>query len=340
MMPLPFIKRVVLLLALLVIAGCATSPPVQAPDAPREPPASVGQPAPPEPAPLEQEDAQGPDDSANLAPAPLPDTAGLCPFGLPEMGASWEGVPLTLIQRGGYWTKHDDQLKTPVWVCEELRFEDVHGPLSGRDNWCADPELCGPACNPAQCERGAANRDYTGSGFDRGHLAPNMNQRGDALRKRETFYFSNAAPQVGRGFNQSTWAHFETEMTVHMCVPDRFWTITGLLHLDESGQNRAGERPIVGNGVAVPSHYFKIVVWQAADTVDGFVSVMQNRDHERSESYRDFIEPIEWLETMIDIRFMPKLPESHAEALKVEAGQPLPWTRADCRSLCGKTANC
>ena len=271
----------------------------------------------------------------------LPETAGLCPFGVPVMGDSWEEIALTFVVRDGYWLMHDDNLKTPIWICEELLHEDVHGPLSGRENWCADPELCGmDVCNPSQCDRGSVNRDYVRSGFDRGHLAPNMNQRGDRDRKRETFYFSNTAPQVGRGFNQSTWQHFETELTVHMCVPDRFWAITGLLHLDEDGRNRSGEIPMIGDAVAIPSHYFKIVAWMAEDTVDGFVSVMANREYSRDESYRDFIKPIDWLEAVMDIQFLPDLPPEFSETLKSDRGVPLEWTRSDCRALCGESANC
>ncbi len=334
-----FIRLIVLLGLIAALTGCASAPTRGAADPEEEQPTAGSEP-------VSQENgapmALGPaDDDDIISGLSLPETAGLCPFGVPVMGDSWQDLQLTFIVRDGYWLMHDDALKTPIWICEELLHADVHGPLSGRENWCADPELCGASiCNPSHCDRGSVNRDYVGSGFDRGHLAPDMNQRGDRDRKRETFYFSNAAPQVGRNFNQSTWQFFETEMTVHMCVPDRFWTITGLLHLDENGMNRSGEVPIIGGGVAIPSHYFKIVAWLFEDTVDGFVSVMANREYSRDESYRDFIKPIDWLEAVMDIQFLPELPAEFAEILKAEPGVPFEWTRSDCRILCGETANC
>lgn len=106
------------------------------------------------------------------------------------------------------------------------------------------------------------------------------------------------------------------------------------------GGNREGEIPAIGSGVAILSHYFKIVIWQVADTVDGFVSVMENRDYELGENYRDFVRSIQWLDEVLDIQFLPDLPKPVAEALKNEPGVPLEWTRADCPTLCGSEANC
>jgi endonuclease G len=48
----------------------------------------------------------------------------------------------------------------------------------------------------------AYTKDYTGSGYDRGHMSP----AADALRSQqamdETFLMTNIAPQIGPGFNR------------------------------------------------------------------------------------------------------------------------------------------
>ena len=270
---------------------------------------------------------------------------GLCPFGIPEMGPSWDDIELTFIIRDGYWLMHDDGLKTPVWVCEKMTVAHVHGPLTGRSDWCADPELCAESdgtvfCNPSTCDRGAVDDDYRGSGFDRGHLVPNMNERLDLDRKRETFYFSNAAPQVGARFNRTVWANFETELTTHVCAAEHFWTITGLLYLDEDETHRSGSLGTIGSGVEIPTHYWKLVAWLDDGGLEAFVSVMPNQDYDSDASYREHIRPIAWLEAVMNIDFMPDLDELLSEPLLMEPGQPMEFTREDCRVLCGEDANC
>lgn len=206
----------------------------------------------------------------------------LCPFGVPALGTSWSGVNVTMISRSGYLALHNDDKKTPVWVCEQLTMNNVHGPLIGRDIWCADPNLCKqqhsdgrPVCNPMQCELGATDHDYRGSGWDRGHLAANMNERLNKDRKRDTFFLSNAAPQVGERFNQSTWQALEFDLTTHVCAVDAMWAITGLLYADDSWANGSASLGKIGSGIEIPTHFWKLVVWEVHDTVDGFAVVMR-----------------------------------------------------------------
>lgn len=47
------------------------------------------------------------------------------------------------------------------------------------------------------------------SGYDRGHLAPAGNHRRTQNSINQTFYLTNMAPQVGRGFNRDKWNDLE-----------------------------------------------------------------------------------------------------------------------------------
>lgn len=253
--------------------------------------------------------------------------AGLCPFGTPVTGDWYQREPLTLIVRPGYAILHNDAAKTPIWVCERMRREDVHGPLTGRDGWRTDPVLCA-AANPAHCPRGAVDKDYVGSGYDRGHLAPNWNQRRDAQRKRETFYFSNAAPQVGRHFNQSVWQALEGELTEWVRELESFWTITGVLYHDEAEDDPATadgfiQIETIGTGaVHVPTHFYKIVIWREHDALRAFAVAMRNRDHAANDSFRDHLTSIRWIEQRLDIDFLPTLEPAEADALELPTGVP------------------
>lgn len=54
------------------------------------------------------------------------------------------------------------------------------------------------------------HRDYTGSGYTRGHLAPAADMAWDSLALRETFYMSNITPQL-KFFNAGIWRELEEQ---------------------------------------------------------------------------------------------------------------------------------
>jgi endonuclease G len=114
------------------------------------------------------------------------------------------GPHTTRICHLGYITGHNDSTKTPDWVIERLTPDIVNGEGTREDqDFRADP-----AITPA--EKAAVPGDYDGSGFDKGHNAPAADFHGNQDALDDTFFFSNAVPQVGKGFNRSIWRSLET----------------------------------------------------------------------------------------------------------------------------------
>ena len=46
----------------------------------------------------------------------------------------------------------------------------------------------------------STNKDYSGSGYDRGHLAAAANHRNSESAMNQTFVLSNVSPQVGMSY--------------------------------------------------------------------------------------------------------------------------------------------
>lgn len=252
----------------------------------------------------------------------------LCPFGAPSLGPYYRDEPVTRIVRGGYAMDHYDRFKTPIWVCEKVTNENVYGPLTGRDpDWKADPILC-PQSN-RRCERGSTDSDYTRSGYDRGHLAPNMNQRLDPVLKAETFYFSNSAPQVGRKFNQTVWKNLESHVAELVRELGELWTISGVLYYDPAEENSTSADGLVhvrtiGQGnVYVPTHFYKIVIWATESGVDGAAFVMENREYLQGESWSDsdHRKAIRWIEERLGVDFMPNLEPVEADRVELSVSE-------------------
>lgn len=95
---------------------------------------------------------------------------------------------------------------------------------------------------------------YTGSGYDRGHLAPNyaIATRYGAAAQRETFLMSNIVPQR-HALNAGLWRGLEEKIATS--YPARYgevWAITGPIF--------ASHPKTLRDGVAIPDAFFLIVV--------------------------------------------------------------------------------
>jgi endonuclease G len=103
-------------------------------------------------------------------------------------------------------------------------------------------------------------KDYTASGFDRGHLAPAADFKcGTAQDMAETFYFSNMAPQYP-GMNRGQWKSLEEHTRALAQQHDSVFVQAGCV----------GVRQHIAR-VAVPTHCWKIVDVRATKQVTSYV---------------------------------------------------------------------
>ncbi len=96
--------------------------------------------------------------------------------------------------------------------------------------------------------------DYSNSGYDRGHLAPNyaIATRYGAAAQRETFLMSNITPQK-HSLNAGLWK--ELEMKIATSYPARYsevWVLTGPIFGSQPRELR--------RGVQIPEAFFMIVI--------------------------------------------------------------------------------
>ncbi|XP_075214151.1 endonuclease G, mitochondrial [Lycorma delicatula] len=114
----------------------------------------------------------------------------------------------------------------------------------------------------------STNADYKGSGFDRGHLAAAGNHRLSQKHVEQTFLLSNMAPQVGEGFNRGAWNQLERHVRKLTKTYSNVYVCTGPLYLprkESDGKNYVKYQVIGANHVAVPTHFFKIVIMETYD---------------------------------------------------------------------------
>jgi len=158
---------------------------------------------------------------------------------------------IRVLRNRAYVVGYSDQLRSPVWVAYRVGGGKRQARVAPRpDRFEVDRRVASPV----------TPQDYSKSGFDRGHLAPNhaIGLWFGEEAQRETFLMSNIVPQRS-ALNSGAWRAFESRLAIN--YPARFeevWVLCGPVF------SRTPERLTKG-GVAIPREFFLIVT----DRTDG-----------------------------------------------------------------------
>ena len=147
-----------------------------------------------------------------------------------------------LIQRAQYALDYNDTTHEPNWVSWNLTADDVGG--SGRSaNFYVETTL------PTGFYR-VRTTDYSGSGYDRGHMCPSADRSATQADNTVTFFMSNMVPQTPDN-NQGVWANFENYCRTLAAAGNEI-----LITCGTSGFTGA----TLASGVAIPESTWKIVI--------------------------------------------------------------------------------
>jgi endonuclease G len=153
--------------------------------------------------------------------------------------------------------------------------------------------------------------DYTGSGFDRGHLAPNfaIAHCYGAAAQTQTFLMSNTVPQRA-ALNSGPWRDLEQREALNYTARFReLWVVTGPLFLD-------GERWLDA-GVRIPDAFFKIQV----DEHEGGLRLQAfilKQDTGAGEKLGVFLTTVDEIERLSGLDFFTELDDAVETRLEAE----------------------
>jgi endonuclease G len=182
--------------------------------------------------------------------APLPPQA--CqphsPYGFAQTAR-----PSTPICREAYLVAYDAPVKIPAYVAYTLLPKNALGCFPRTNAFVADASLNGTGARPD---------DYAGTGYDKGHAAPDGDLSWTAQVEYESFLMTNMYPQHG-SLNRGIWKLLETSVRGWAVQLNQPFTIyVGAFY-------GAGD-PTIGNGVIVPHGFYKIVINNATHEVAGW----------------------------------------------------------------------
>jgi endonuclease G len=198
---------------------------------------------------------------------------------------------------------YDPAHKIPSWVGYALTPQEARKKTTARQgSFRPDPSL--PKGSRAE------NSDYSGKGFDKGHMAPANDFTRSVAAMRSTFILTNAVPQRP-GVNRGKWAQLEGAVHDLTAAQGATWIFTGPVF--------AGNSPLKSIGpdkVAVPTHTFKVVllVRENGDK-EMFAFVLPNIE-KPSGTITDYTFSVNQVEKLTGLNFFNAIPS--AEQSKLE----------------------
>jgi endonuclease G len=181
-------------------------------------------------------------------PFPVDQCKAHAPYGFPQV----QGQVQPLCQQA-YLVGYDAPAKLPRFVMYELLPQNALGCVA-RTNAFATNQFV---------QNGATPQDYAGTGYDKGHMAPDGDLSWDPQVEYESFLMTNMSPQAG-SLNRGIWKLLETSVRGWAVQRNQsYWVVAG-------GVYAQGDK-VIGKGVVVPHAFYKIVVNNQTGEVAGWM---------------------------------------------------------------------
>ena len=191
--------------------------------------------------------------SGEASPQPCTITGDL------ETVATNPDIQEEIIRYKGMTVSFNRNLHIPNWVAWELTADETSGTTGRSSKFNHDADVAGCAW-PS---------DYTGSGYDRGHMAPAGDMKWDPEAMAQTFLMTNIAPQA-HSLNSGSWKSLEEKCRKWATIDSAIVIVCGPVL----------RNPIIeyigDTQVAVPAEYFKVILAPYSDPPRGIGFIMPN----------------------------------------------------------------
>lgn len=196
-----------------------------------------------------------------------------------------------------YVLSYDENHEQAEWVTYELTRDHLN------ENWAERPNTFRP--DPEVRTESATPRDYSGSGYDKGHLCPAADMAFNETAIDETFFMSNMSPQV-RAFNGGIWRELEECTRDWARKFNHLYVATGPV-LSQSPLGQIGF-----SKVSVPPAYYKVLY--APDQQRAIAFIMPNEMS--AKPVMEYACNIDQVEKLTGLDFFPNLLKGLNEELE------------------------
>jgi endonuclease G, mitochondrial len=206
-------------------------------------------------------------------------------------------------KRTGYSICYNPNHKDAIWVAYELTREHLARPVTSRtDEFTPDSEFDSPGIT-----------DFSGTIYERGHLAPSADMKWSHQAQAESFSMANMTPQT-HAMNHGRWKDLEEQVRNFAKKYGSVYIVTGPL-LDDTLPK------IPGTTVSIPRAHYKCVLEITQPKSICFI-IPQVPDLALTE----YVHSVDEVETLTHLDLFSNLDD--ATETKIEAAANLDdWTR-------------
>lgn len=219
---------------------------------------------------------------------------------LPEVTTSthYEGLEKVVIpsdltsqikEYTGFTLSYNKDNRTPNYVAWELLGTEVSTEWSRNDNFWQDSAITG-------CTK---HSDYTGSGYDRGHMCPAADQKWSEQAMIDCFVMANMCPQL-HDLNAGAWETLENKERLWAKRDSAVMIIAGPIYTD-------GDTYIEKSQIRVPDAFFKVLIAPYLDVPRGIAFVYPHM--KCPGNMQDYATTIDEVEKITGFDFFSELPD-------------------------------
>jgi len=234
-------------------------------------------------------------------PTPPPSSSVHLTMGNPSGAVTNISVPTNyLMEKSTYCLSYHRDDRRPNWVSWHLDSTWL-GSTPRQDDFRADTTL------PSGWYQVQAG-DYSGSGYDRGHMCPSGDRTNSVSSNSSTFLMTNMIPQAPNN-NQITWANLESYCRTLASAGNELYIISG-------GFGTSG---FIGSGmVALPTTTWKVIMVLPSGTNDvsrvttstRVIAVSMPNNNSISSDWRLYRVSVNDVEAMTGYDFFSNVPAS------------------------------
>lgn len=216
-----------------------------------------------------------------------------------------------------YIVLYDQSKYAPLWTAHTMNTTYWPNNSVGRnDSWMNDPAI--------SLTQQSGLDDANSVGYSRGHLVASNYRQATVKQNKQTFYYSNQAPQWQSSFNDGIWSDLET--AVASKAPSgttMMYVVTGVLY-----EGNTTTLPSGNLNVPIPSHFYKCIMkctfsGSTITGAQGIAFVYTNEAHNGSYYDAAYVTSIDAIEARAGFDFFAYVPTQYQKG--AEANTNASW---------------
>ncbi len=245
--------------------------------------------------------APTPTPTPTVSPTPPPSSSVHLTMGNPSNATTDVNQPSNyLMDKPQYAESYNRDNGRPNWTSWHLDSSWI-GSTPRQDDFRPDSTL------PASWYHVTAT-DYSGSGYDRGHMCPSGDRTNSVANNSATFLMTNMIPQAPTN-NQVTWANLENYSRTLTTSGNELYIVSG-------GQGTSG---YIANGhVAVPTYTWKVIMVLPNGTNDvsrvttstRLIAVFMPNNNSVVSDWKQYRVSVDYVEQMTGYNFFSNVPDT------------------------------